>query len=149
MRWFSITLAFSLFAGMASTDNVSRGLQRALVVDGTEASYSLSRGATSFVIGLKDGPEARKFVFVNENAAAEGELSIAVAQESLAADSPRWSVVEGRIRFRKKRVFTVSLVGVEAKYVRLTFEVRAEGPTGGKSAANRARPYRLARIASS
>jgi len=43
-------------------------------------------------------------------------------------DSPLWSAVEGAIRFRHKRLFAVSLVGVEAKYVRLTFQV--EVPDG-------------------
>ena len=55
--------------------------------------------------------------FVNENAAAEGQLLIAVSNQPLVADSPLWSAVEGAIRFRHKRLFTVSLVGVEAKYV--------------------------------
>ncbi len=149
MRLFSATLAFLLLAGITLARNDSPGFRRVLLINGTETSYALPRGATSFVIRLKDKPEERSFVFVNENAAAEGELSIAVAQLPLAADSPQWRTVEGTIRFRKKRLFTISLVGVEANYVRLNFEVKVPGTTGGKTAGNRARRYKLARIASS
>ena len=63
--------------------------------------------------------------FVNENAVAEGQLLIAVSNQPLVADSPFWSAVEGAIRFRHKRLFALSLVGVEAKYVRLTFQIEA------------------------
>ena len=55
-------------------------------------------------------------------------MLIAVSNQPLVADSPLWSAVEGAIRFRHKRLFAVSLVGVEAKYVRLTFQV--EVPDG-------------------
>ena len=84
---------------------------------------------------------------MNEYAAAEGELSIAVSNKSLAADSPHWSAVEGKIRFRNKRLVTVSLLGVDAKFVRVKFQV--DGPRAEKTAGDRARPYKLARIASS
>ena len=140
----------SSFCGIAFAQNNSPSAHRVVPVNGTKTSYALPRGATSFVIRLKDRPEARSFVFVNENAAAEGELSIAVSKQSLAADSPQWSAVEGTVRFRKKRLFTVSLVGVEANYVRLNFRVevprhkwRQKPPAIGRAA------YKLARIASS
>lgn len=149
MRLYSITLAFFLLLEIALARNDSQSAHRVLLVDGTKTSYALPRGATSFLIRLKDIPAGRTFVFVNENVAAEGELSIAVAQQSLAADSPQWSAVEGTIRFRKKRVFTVSLIGVEANYVRLTFQVKVPGTNGGKIARDRALRYKLARIASS
>ena len=73
----------------------------------------------------RDPVEDRSFTFVNKNAVAEGQLLIAVSNPPLVADSPSWSAVEGAIRFRHKRFFALSLVGVEAKYVRLTFQIEA------------------------
>jgi hypothetical protein len=70
----------------------------------------------------------RTITVLNQNSAAEGRFSIAVSNRQLPADSPHWSVVRGAISFCRQRQFAVSLDGVEAKYVRLTFEVRP--PTG-------------------
>ena len=59
--------------------------------------------------------------------AAEGKLSIAISNERLAANNPRWSAVEGAVPFRHKRHFDLSLMGVEAKFVKLTFQVDDPG----------------------
>lgn len=143
MRFSSITIALLqsarrfgaaglfLLASVAFAGNDSPILGRSVSVDRLKTSYALPRGATSFIIRLTDLAQERSFTFVNENAAAEGRLSIAVSNHSLAADSPKWSPVEGAIRFRHKRLFMVSLVGVEANYVRLTF--RVEVPDGNGS----------------
>lgn len=149
MRLFSITLILFILTGIASARDDSQATDRVLIVHGTKTHYALPRGSTSFVIRLTDRAQAGNLVFVNENAAAQGVLSIAVSNRTLAADSPHWSAVEGKIRFRNKRLFTVSLVGVEANYVRLTFQVDAPRGEAGKTAGDRARPYKLARIASS
>lgn len=50
-------------------------------------------------------------------------MSIAVSDHALAPNSPAWKAVAGSIPFRHKRRFALSLVGVEANYVRLTFEI--------------------------
>lgn len=149
MRLISNTLAFLLLAGSTQARADSPPAGRIVAVQGTEKGYVLSRGATSFVIRLKDRAPTGELVFVNENAAAEGKLFIAVSNRPLAADSPHWNAVEGGIRFRKKRLFTVSLVGVEANYLRLTFQVDAPRCAARKTAGDRPRPYKLARIASS
>jgi len=103
--------------------NNSPLLGRSLSINGIQTAYALPRGATSFVIRLPGPAKDRSLYFVNQNAAAQGQLLIAVSNQPLLADSPFWSAVEGAIRFRHKRLFAVSLVGVEAKYVRLTFQV--------------------------
>lgn len=95
----------------------------AKVIEGKEASYRLLSGATSFIVRLPDSAVARDFTFVNENPNAEGKLSIAVAEEWLRADDPGWSAVAGSVPFRHKRIFRLSLVGIEARYVKLTFAV--------------------------
>ena len=101
---------------------------RSLSFSGIQTVYALPHGATSFVIRLPGPAKDRSLYFVNQNAAAQGQLLIAVSNQALLVDSPLWSAVEGAIRFRHKRLFAVSLVGVEAKYVRLTFQV--EVPDG-------------------
>jgi len=143
MRFSSITIALSqcarrfgaagffLLTSVAFAGNDSPTLGRSVKINRLKTSYALPRGATSFIIRLTDPAQERSFTFVNENAAAEGQLSIAVSNHPLAADSTKWSTVEGAIRFRHKRLFTVSLVGVEANYVRLTF--RVEVPDGNGS----------------
>ncbi len=100
---------------------------RSVGISAAKASYALPRGATSFIIPLTDRGRDRSLTFVNENAAAEGKLWIAVSNDFLAAASPKWSQVKGAIRFRHTRLFTVSLVGVEANYVRLIFQVEGRG----------------------
>ncbi len=87
--------------------------------------YALPRGTTSFIIHLAASDRRRCFTLVNENRTAEGKLSIAIANERLAANDPKWSAVEGAIPFRHKRLFALSLIGVEAKFVKLTFQVPA------------------------
>ena len=64
-----------------------------------------------------------RFTFVNENAAAHGELRIAVSNYRLPADSSKWTEVQGVIPFARKRLFNLSMLGVEAKYVRFSFHV--------------------------
>ncbi|MEO8440377.1 MAG: hypothetical protein ABI540_09165 [Spartobacteria bacterium] len=80
----------------------------------------------SFVIRLTDTSPDRSFTFVTETAATEGQLNIAVSDRRLGLDSPKWRAVEGEVRFRQKRRFTLSLVGVEANYVRLTFQLKSQ-----------------------
>jgi hypothetical protein len=142
MRSFSIAIAslrrarrfgaagLFLLGSVALSGSDSPTLGRSLSINGMKTSYALPRGATSFIIRIPDPVQDRSFTFVNENAVAEGQLLIAVSNQPLVADSPLWSAVKGAIRFRHKRFFTLSLVGVDAKYVRLTFQI--EAPDGNK-----------------
>ena len=60
---------------------------------------------------------------MNENATAAGRLKISVSNEKLPIASAKWIDVDGNIAFRQKRLFNLSMVGVEARYVKLTFRV--------------------------
>jgi len=84
---------------------------------------ALHSGLCSFIIAIPKEKE-RTITVLNQNAAAEGRFSIAISNRQLPVDSPHWSVVGGAINFRHQRQFAVSLDGIEAKYVRLTFDVR-------------------------
>jgi hypothetical protein len=70
----------------------------------------------------KNSPRDR-LTFLNENAAACGELRIAVSDSPLPVDSSKWVQVDGIVPFAHKRLFKLSILGVETKFVRLSFRV--------------------------
>jgi len=86
-------------------------------------SCPLQEGRTTFVIKLPTTSLRDRFTFVNENAAAAGELKISVSNDQLPATSPKWVEVDGNISFSRKRLFNVSMVGVDARYMKLSFDV--------------------------
>ena len=94
-----------------------------LSMDDAKIYFALRRGVTSFIIRLAAPGQRPLFTLVNENRAARGKFSIAISQERLAPGNSKWKVVHGSVPFRHKRLFALSLVGVEAKYVKLTFQV--------------------------
>lgn len=87
--------------------------------------YSLPEGETTLIIQVPHASMLDKFTFINE-AAVRGALKIAVANSCLAATDPNWTVVSGDIAFAHKRHFNLSMLGVEAKYVKLFFRVTKE-----------------------
>lgn len=99
----------------------------ATIKDDDSISCPLREGQTVFIIAFPKIALLDRLTFVNENAAACGELSIAVSNDRLAADSPSWTTVDGAIPFARKRLFNLSMIGVEAKYVKLSFCVRKPG----------------------
>ncbi len=99
----------------------------ALIMDDDTLSYPLQEGRNTFVIKLPTTATLDRFTFVNENAAAAGELKIAVSNYQLAAASEKWIPVDGRVAFSHKRLFNLSLLGVEARYVKLEFNVQKGG----------------------
>ena len=94
-------------------------------------SCVLQEGETNFVVELPKKRLLDRLTFLNENALARGELKIAVANDRLKPDSQGWQEVDGVIPFSHKRLFGVSLIGIDAKFVRLSFKVEK----GGKVAA--------------
>lgn len=95
----------------------------AAFVDPDTISCTLREGETTFIIKLPKHSSADRFTFLNENAAACGELRIAVSDSALPADSPKWTEVDGIVPFAHKRLFKLSMLGVETKFVRLSFKV--------------------------
>lgn len=95
----------------------------AIFVDGDTISCTLREGENTFIIELPKNSPADRFTFLNENAAACGELRIAVSNSQLPADSPKWTEVDGIVPFAHKRLFKLSMLGVETKFVRLSFKV--------------------------
>ena len=97
-----------------------------LTLDNDTVSCALPEGDTTFIISLVRSSPLDRFTLINENRAARGELRIAVSNEKLSADSDKWTPVDGAVSFKRKRLFNVSMLGVEAKYIRLTFHVEHE-----------------------
>src|SRR5206468_12390665 len=95
----------------------------AAFVDSDTFSCVLREGETTFIIELLNNAPRDRFTFLNENAAACGELRIAVSDSPLRADSPKWTEVDGVVPFAHKRLFKLSMLGVETKFVRLSFKV--------------------------
>jgi hypothetical protein len=105
-----------------------------LVMDQDTVSSPLPEGDTTFIIFLARRSTLDRFTFINENKPARGELRIAVANEKFSADSDKWTSVDGAVSFKRKRLFNVSMLGVEAKYVRLSFHIEHEENVGGVNA---------------
>ena len=102
----------------------------ALIMEDDTVTCVLQEGETNFVIELPEVAVPDRFIFLNENGKARGELKIAVSNQKLAPNSSQWKEVEGVIPFAHKRLFGVSLLGIEAKYVRLSFHVDKQAPVG-------------------
>ncbi|MDQ6623187.1 MAG: hypothetical protein M3Y86_06845 [Verrucomicrobiota bacterium] len=99
----------------------------ALIMDDDTLSCPLQEGQTTFVIKLPATSLLDRFTFVNENAAAAGQLKISVSNYQLPAASNKWIEVDGQIAFAHKRLFNLSMLGVEARYVKLAFHVEKAG----------------------
>jgi hypothetical protein len=95
------------------------------VIDNTTVSCALQEGETTFVIALAKNTNCDRLTFVNKNTRACGELKIAVSDSRLAANSSKWTEIDGVTPFSHKRTFNVSLVGIETRFVRLSFHVDA------------------------
>src|SRR4051794_10324026 len=102
----------------------------ALISEDDTVTCLLKEGRTDFVVELPKATTLDRLTFVNKNSLARGELKIAVSDERLKAGSKGWVEVEGIVPFSHKRLFGVSLIGIEAKFVRLSFHVEKEGRIG-------------------
>src|SRR3954467_15495487 len=99
----------------------------ALIMDDDTLNYPLPEGDTTFILTFPNTSLLDRFTFVNENAAAEGELQISVSNYRLSAHSSRWVEVSNSASFTGKRLFNISLLGAEARYVKLSFHVGKAG----------------------
>jgi hypothetical protein len=106
-----------------SNSNLPSMDTRAAVTGPCIISYNLQEGETTFIIPFPKGALLDRFTFINENAAACGEFNIAVASSRLSPESPQWTEVDGIVPFAHKRLFNLSMVGIDAKYVKLSFRV--------------------------
>jgi hypothetical protein len=87
--------------------------------------YTLPNGETTLIVRVPDPALLDRFTFINEET-VRGALKIAVANSLLSPTDPNWNAVSGDIAFAHKRHFNLSMVGVDAKYVKLSFRVTKE-----------------------
>jgi hypothetical protein len=95
----------------------------ALIMGDDTLSCPLQEGETTFIISFPKTSTLDHFTFINENSEVQGEMKIAVSNYRLSADSPKWTDVNGKTSFTSKRLLNLSMVGVEARYVKLSFHV--------------------------
>jgi hypothetical protein len=100
------------------------------VMNDDSINCPLNEGDTTFVVTLPRAGSLERLKFVSDNVAARGTLKIAVSNEELAPDSARWQPVDGSVAFHRKRLFDVSVVGLDAKFVRVTFNVERDMQAG-------------------
>jgi hypothetical protein len=111
----------------APSTTASNSSVTALILDDDTLSYPLQEGDTTFILTFPRVSLLDRFTFVNENAAAEGEMKISVSNYRLPADSPKWAEVSGSAPFTSKRLVHLPLLGVEARYVKVSFRVAKAG----------------------
>jgi len=95
----------------------------ALLTADNTINCHLQEGDTVFIIPFPKAALLDRFTFINQNAAASGEFNIAISDSRLPSNSPKWTQVDGIVPFSHKRLFNLSLLGTEAKYVKLSFHV--------------------------
>ena len=103
----------------------------ALLLDDDTLNYQLPEGDTTFVLSFPRTSMLDRFTFVNENASASGEMTVAVSNYRLPARSAKWIEVNSGTSFTGKRLFDLSLAGTEARYVKLSFHVTKAGSIAG------------------
>ena len=115
---------------IVSVNNKEAG-PNALLFDDDTLNYPLPEGDTTFLLSFPRTSTIDRFTFVNENAAAAGEIRIAVSNYRLPAKSLKWNEVSSGTSFSGKRLFDLSLLGTEARFVKLTFHVTKAGSIAG------------------
>ena len=103
----------------------------ALLLDDDTLNYPLPEGDTTFLLSFPRTSALDRFTFVNENAAAAGELKIAVSNYRLPAKSSKWIEVNSSVAFTGKRLIDLSMLGTEARYVKVSFHVTKSGTIAG------------------
>lgn len=99
----------------------------ALLLDDDTLNYPLPEGDSTFIVSFPRTSVLDRFMFVNENAAAAGDIKMAVSNYRLPAQSPKWIEVNGGTSFTGNRLFDLSLSGTEARYVKISFHVTKAG----------------------
>jgi hypothetical protein len=99
----------------------------ARLIDNGTITCTLREGETTFIIPLPEPASLDRFTLVNRNSAACGQFNISVSDCRLPAGSSKWTPVDGIVTFAHKRLFNLSVIGVKAKYVKLSFHVQKAG----------------------
>jgi hypothetical protein len=121
-------------ADTASTSNLlSRATAPAddLILDDNTLNCRLHEGENTFLITLQGISLLDRFGFINEQAEAAGTAQISVSNYRLPLNDRNWVSTNNSFSFTGKRFVNVSLVGTEAKYVKVSFQVKKPGTVAG------------------
>jgi len=102
-----------------------------LVLDDNTLSCPLPVGDSTFIISLPRISVLQRFAFVNPNGSAQGEFELAVSSYRIGSRDPKWTSVQAPMKFGGTRFVSMPILGVEAKYVKLTLHVRKQGRLAG------------------
>ncbi len=103
----------------------------ALILDDNNLGTSLPPGTSTFIITLPRIAGLQRFSFINQNAAGQGEFELAVSNSRLRPNDRQWRVVQSSQSFAGQRLLNLSLLGIEAKYVKISFHMQKEGRLAG------------------
>ena len=103
----------------------------ALLLDDDTLNYPLAEGDTTLLLSFPRTSALDRFTFVNENAAAAGEVTVAVSNYRLPAQSAKWNRVNESVTFTGKRLIDLSMLGTEARYVKVSFHITRPGTIAG------------------
>lgn len=121
---FGLLLLLSTLSILASPVRSAQSADKKAVSPvGDAVTCSLQKGETELVISVPKASAGNRLTVLNQNTEAAGELTISVSNRELPAKSPDWTRVEGIISFAHKRTFDLSLLGIDAKFVKLSFRV--------------------------
>jgi hypothetical protein len=124
-----VTPSGRLRAGPITTvQNQSPG---ALIVDDGTFGCPLDEGTSTFTVTLPKAAVLNRFGFINENAAAQGELDVSVSNYRLPSNDSRWIPLATAKSFTGKQLFSISVAAVEAKYIKFAFHVSKKGQISG------------------
>jgi len=112
---------------VSSTTNNKTASASNLLLDDDTLSFPLPEGETAFVISFPRISSLDRLTFVNENATATGEFNVAVSNYRLPSRSAKWNEVNSGTAFTGKRLVDLSLLGIEARYVKISFRVAKGG----------------------
>jgi hypothetical protein len=97
----------------------------ALLGEHDPLGYALEAGATSMIVSLPKAEQIQLFNFLNLTAA--GQVSVAVSNSKLPPNSPQWHSVVKTQEFSGQDVVNCELGSVEARYVKLDFQLTTAG----------------------
>ncbi len=112
---------------LSSMSQDSNTSELALLCDDPTVGYGLSNGATTVVVSLPNIENVESLAFLNQG--GRGTVSVATSNAQLPADSPQWRT-SGQQELTNGPVST-KIGPVEAKYVKLTFNVTQPGRIAG------------------
>ena len=112
---------------LSSMSQDSNTSELALLCDDPTIGYALQNGATTVVVSLPNIENVESLAFLNQG--GRGAVSVATSNAQLPADSPQWRTA-GQQELTNGPV-NAKIGPVEAKYVKLTFNVTQPGRIAG------------------